>query len=278
MNRKTGYNSTLAIGGVSSPLDSFVVTESSVLRTNFCAENTAHRQCAIFDMNIFNRKTKKKHIEQFGLKIAELIESEMPQIKSAIGLSKIYEVSFMNEPKGIYITHGYKPNEFEIINRNHKTCFNLTGISIFNKKKNQYQPIKLYYQSDSLTRIEIDNPEYFHKTFDLDKIQKGEIKFEYLKIENPDQKTAETILKSLTKEQLELLELDYTFEIEFDEKLFYTILDMEDGNYVAVDKKGKVYRLNHDHQERVKLIANKPIDFFEIYRGQKSELEKIMYE
>jgi hypothetical protein len=39
-------NSTLAIGGVSSPLDSFVVAESSVLRTNFCAENPAHRQSA----------------------------------------------------------------------------------------------------------------------------------------------------------------------------------------------------------------------------------------
>ena len=43
---KTGYNSTLAIGGVSSPLDSFVVAKSSVLRTNFCAEKPAHRQSA----------------------------------------------------------------------------------------------------------------------------------------------------------------------------------------------------------------------------------------
>jgi hypothetical protein len=39
-------NSTLAIGGVSSPLDSFVVAESSVLRTNICAEKPAHRQSA----------------------------------------------------------------------------------------------------------------------------------------------------------------------------------------------------------------------------------------
>ena len=39
-------NSTLAIGGVSSPLDSFVVVESSGLRTNFCAEKPAHRQSA----------------------------------------------------------------------------------------------------------------------------------------------------------------------------------------------------------------------------------------
>jgi hypothetical protein len=39
-------NSTLAIGGVSSSLDSFVVAKSSVLRTNFCAEKPAHRQSA----------------------------------------------------------------------------------------------------------------------------------------------------------------------------------------------------------------------------------------
>ena len=46
MEINTGANSTLAIGGVSSPLDSFVVAESSVLRTNFCAEKPAHRQSA----------------------------------------------------------------------------------------------------------------------------------------------------------------------------------------------------------------------------------------
>jgi len=44
--KRAAYNSTLAIGGVSSPLDSFVVAESSVLRTNFCAEKPAHRQSA----------------------------------------------------------------------------------------------------------------------------------------------------------------------------------------------------------------------------------------
>ena len=33
-NKKTATNSTLAIGGVSSPIDIFVVVESSFLRTN----------------------------------------------------------------------------------------------------------------------------------------------------------------------------------------------------------------------------------------------------
>ena len=34
------------MGGVLSPLDSFVVAESSVLRTKFCAEKPAHLQSA----------------------------------------------------------------------------------------------------------------------------------------------------------------------------------------------------------------------------------------
>jgi hypothetical protein len=46
VDRKPAGNSTLAIGGVSSPHDSFVVAESSVLRTNFCAKKPAHRQSA----------------------------------------------------------------------------------------------------------------------------------------------------------------------------------------------------------------------------------------
>jgi hypothetical protein len=46
MTITAAYNSTLAIGGVSSPLDSFVVTESSQLRIKFSAEKPAHRQSA----------------------------------------------------------------------------------------------------------------------------------------------------------------------------------------------------------------------------------------
>lgn len=44
MTIKTAYNSTLAIGGVPSPLDSFVVAESSVLRINICANKPRHRK------------------------------------------------------------------------------------------------------------------------------------------------------------------------------------------------------------------------------------------
>lgn len=229
-------------------------------------------------MNLFNRKTKQKQIEQFELKIADLLEPELPQLKKAIGISKLYGISFTEKPKGIFVTRGYNPKQFEEINRNHKTRFNLSGISVWNCKTANYEKVKLNYYHDALTKIEIENPEYFHKTFDLTQIQKNEIKLEHMKMENPNQKIARKALKTLSTEQIELLELDYTFEIELDEKRFYTILDMVDGNYIAVDKKGKIYRLNHDHVETVKLVSNKPIDFFNIYNGNKNDLEKIMNE
>ena len=44
--RKPTANSTFAIGGVSCSADSFVVTESSVLRINICGESPAHRKSA----------------------------------------------------------------------------------------------------------------------------------------------------------------------------------------------------------------------------------------
>ena len=39
MEINTGANSTLAIGGVTSPIDTFVVAESSVLRMKFSAKS-----------------------------------------------------------------------------------------------------------------------------------------------------------------------------------------------------------------------------------------------
>ncbi|WP_420574779.1 hypothetical protein [Kordia sp.] len=228
-------------------------------------------------MSIFSYKTKKKHIEQFALAIAELLQTELPELKTVITLSQVHGISFTKQPSGIYIATKYTPEDYKIIQDAHQTCFNLTGISVFHKKEKRFVSIPLYYQSDCLTRITVERPEYFHKTFDLSKIQKSEIKLEQLKIENSNNNTVEEILQSLTTEQLNLLELTASFEIELDEKIYYTILDLEDGNYVAIDEKGKVYRLIHDHEIPVKLIANTPADFFKFYTGQKDELNLITY-
>jgi len=228
-------------------------------------------------MSLFNRNIKKKHIEQFELKIAALLKDELPQFQKVIHMSKLHGISFTQAPKGIYISRSYDPDAHNEIQRNHRTHFNLTGISAYHLQKKSFIPLKLNYSFDSLTRIEVEEPEQFHKNFDLEKVQVNQIEIEQLPVENPDREIVEKILKALSSEQFEMLELDDTFKIELDEKLFYTILDMEDGNYITVNASGQVFRLNHDHVEQVKLIADSPGNFFDIYNGQKIELERFMH-
>jgi len=227
---------------------------------------------------MFWLKTKKKHIIEFEEKLAQILKGELPQIYKAIQLSKIYGINFKHEPKGIYVSRGYKPKEYEEVMRNHRTHFNLSGIAVLNKKTKTYEELKLNYLHDNLINIEIENPENFHKTFDLSEIRIGEIGIEYIEFENPDLGIVKRALNTLNIEQLEQLNLDGTFEIELNEKLFYTILDMKDGNYIATTKNGQIFILNHDHETRVKQIAKTPKDFFEIYKGDKNKLESIMNE
>lgn len=53
----------------------------------------------------------------------------------------------------------------------------------------------------------------------------------------------EKLVKGLTSD---LLDLDDLGEMEIDNKLYYQIKDLEDGNYLAIDAGGKVFRMIHD--------------------------------
>jgi hypothetical protein len=53
----------------------------------------------------------------------------------------------------------------------------------------------------------------------------------------------EKLVSGLTCKQLDLCNLG---EFEVDGKVYYQIKDLEDGNYIAIDNKGKVYGLIHD--------------------------------
>lgn len=229
-------------------------------------------------MNLLNRNTTKKHLEQFEIEIAELLSNEFPEFKKTIEKSKLYGINFMEKPQGIYLTRGYKPKVYEEIKRNHDKSFDLIGILVYEKKTKKYIPIKLNYLYNSLAKIEIENPKQFHIIYDLNNIKKEALEIKYLKLENPDKAIVLKILENIDREKLSLLDLENTIEIEIDDKTFFTILDMEDGNYIAIDKLGKVYCLKHDNNKKAKLLSENTMAFLEIFNDCKSEMEKFMNE
>jgi hypothetical protein len=108
----------------------------------------------------------------------------------------------------------------------------------------------------------------------LESIRINKLTTEILKTENPDEEILRKILKSLPKDKLEQIEIADTFEIELDNKFYYIVFDMEDGNYIAVNKQGKVYRLIHDHEIPAKKIFDSLDMLLESFSYDKKELEK----
>lgn len=227
-------------------------------------------------MNIFNFKPTKKQIEIFEHNVAEILKNNFPKIKEALELSlKNYSIKFSKKPSGIYLSCN---NNYEKILPELETSFDLYGLKVFNKKSNEYEEITLFFRNNSLAFIEVTNPEKFYKTYDFEKLQIGELRTKYVYTKNQESKNTLEILKNISQVQLNQLEIENAIEIEINNNLYYTILDMENGNYIAVDKSTKVYLLDHSRIEKVKEISNNIDRFFDMYNGSKSNLIEIMYE
>jgi hypothetical protein len=221
-------------------------------------------------INIFKRKTDSRDIELFEVKVAKLIKSEFPQIEELLEKEKL-KIYFSKT--GILLMRDSFKMTNEVIKKSKNNFFELSGIYLFEKKTFKEKEIKLFYQNNVLNLIKVELPETFYKDFDLNSITKKDLKIRNIKVQNPDFKIVSKILFSLRKEQFELLELESTFEIEVSKKKYYPILDFENGNYIAVNKKGNIYRLQHDEKEDVKMIFNDIHSFLDVYNGNKTKLE-----
>jgi hypothetical protein len=80
--------------------------------------------------------------------------------------------------------------------------------------------------------------------FDFSKIDLSELGEKHFN--NQDKDELLQILGKLNKDQLSRLDIDDTFKVEIPEDIFYTIKNIGEGDYLAVNVRGEVYELLHD--------------------------------
>jgi hypothetical protein len=127
--------------------------------------------------------------------------------------------------------------------------YNISGLRIFSKKTNKWEQIDLLVQDNLMRGLRITNSNYDLLEFDLNKISnsnviKNDVEFP------PDD--IEIFYGKLPQEIKTRLDPDRLSEIDFVNRTYYTFHDLEDGNYLAVDKKLNVYSLVHDARPMAK--------------------------
>jgi hypothetical protein len=226
-------------------------------------------------INWFKKRRTKKEIEKFEKVLSDKLGDIFPTMKELRENSKLQFFSYSEKPIGIRLAYSMNGPYFERHGKKHRVNFKVDGLEIKRKKSIEFVKLPVTVTHNLIGTIEIDNPSDIWKDYDLTDIRVQGIKRTELEFDNEDEKKLKKILKGIDEELKRKIEVDDTFEIELDGKRYYTILDMEDGNYIGVNSRGQVYRLHHDSEEQAKLINKSITDFLTNYSGVKKDFEKL---
>jgi hypothetical protein len=212
-------------------------------------------------INWFKKRRTKKEIEKFEKILSNRLGDIFPTMKELRENSKLMFFNYSVKPTGISFVYAMNGPYIERHGKKHRVNFKVDGLEIKKKESSEFVGLPVTVTHDLIGTIEIDNPSDIWKNYDLTDIKVGEIKRTEFEFVNEDEKKLKKILKGIDEELKRKIEIEDTFEIELDGKRYYTILDMEDGNYIGVNSRGQVYRLHHDSEEQAKLINKSIKDF-----------------
>lgn len=126
--------------------------------------------------------------------------------------------------------------------------FKISGLQIFSNVSGRFEDIEILIQDNFVSGLKIKNSQYQLSEFDLEKINnKSVAKCVFTFPPNE----IDLFYDSLDPEIKNKLNPDDLFDIDFNNRTFYSFCDLEDGNYLAVDKNLKVYSLVHDAKPMV---------------------------
>lgn len=138
-------------------------------------------------------------------------------------------------------------NDFKKRGQNYR----LSGQRIFSKKHNDYTNVEFLIHDNYLAGLRIENSNYEIEEFDLKRIESKNL--QRSSVDFPPSEI-DLFYEQLDENLKSRLNSDDIFDIDFNNRTFYAFYDLEDGNYLATDKKLNVYSLVHDARPMVKKL------------------------
>lgn len=153
--------------------------------------------------------------------------------------------------------------------------FKISGLQIFSNLTRQFEDIEILIQDNLVSGLKIKNSQYQLSEFDIGKIKNKDATKSVFTFPPSD---IDIFYDTLDQEIKNKLNPDDIFDIDFNNRTFYSFCDLEDGNYLAVDKNLKVYSLVHDAKPMVTGMKISFIDILSEIADNKFEKEKHLEE
>ena len=218
------------------------------------------------------KRKNRKAAKRFREKLLECLKPKFPELHEN---HKHWDTHYLNvTPFATAFFYLGAKGHGDHIQRNwtrNDTHFILKGLKIKRTDGLEVVPFEVHVDGNLISSIKIAG-DRLYKAYDLETIDVSEMVQENIVFKNDEKKKLLAIIGHVPAEQLALLEVEDTLKIDLNGQKFFTILNMEDGNYIAVDKKARVFRLHHDSYEEVKSIAPSITDFLASYNGDKETL------
>ena len=225
----------------------------------------------------FLKSKRKRLTEQSVLLIENLLDllpEEYDQLRTRQSLSDVCDALYIPNPgdgTAIMLQAYVKPGVTEAEVNRKGQCYELSGITVPHKKSGKSLEIILPIWHNDISNICFPAEGVDFLAYDVSDISIEGLRSRKLEYVNKDTQKVKALLKGCEADFTKL-ELDNTFEINTTSGAYITIVDMEDGNYIAIDKKRRVFRLDHNAEEREKVIHSNIAEFLIEYSGQKEDL------
>jgi len=145
-------------------------------------------------------------------------------------------------PNFKFVTLSYKGETLSMYKKRGQN-FKISGLEIFSRTNKKLEDIEILVQDNLVQGLKITNSDYLLSEFDLGQIINSNVSKSVFEFTPSEIDIFYNSLGQNIKDQLNPFDI---FDIDFNNRTFYAFYDLEDGNYLAVDKNLNVYSLVHD--------------------------------
>jgi hypothetical protein len=207
--------------------------------------------------------------------IISFLPEDFSEIKSQTLSGRLYGLdNWKLFPEFKFVSMGYGGDTVFQYKRRGQN-FKITGLQIFSKRNDRFENVEILIQDNLIRGLRITNSEYQLNEFDLRKVKADNFRKTEFVFPPSD---IDLFYNRLDTEIKQKLNLDDLSEIDFNNRIYYSFYDLEDGNYLAVDKNLNVYSLVHDAKPMAKQLKNSFIEILRDLQSNKFDKERHLAE